>query len=149
MRRHESILVFAHRREKITFNPQLIAGAASTAIGAFRGYGGHKNKASQIYGVAGGHKSKQWNAKINPHSVLYFNSVPSRPIRLHPTQKPVDLARYLIRTYSNSGDVVLDVAMGSGSFGEAALLEDRGFIGIEKDQAIFDIACNRLKTFQN
>ena len=54
----------------------------------------------------------------------------------HPTQKPVELGRYLIRTYTNPGDIVLDNACGSGSFCVAAVLEGRSFIGIEKNEDV-------------
>jgi site-specific DNA-methyltransferase (adenine-specific) len=63
---------------------------------------------------------------------------------LHPTQKPVELMRYLIRTYSNVGDVILDNTMGSGTTGVAAIMENRKFIGIENDGDYYEIAKNRL-----
>lgn len=64
---------------------------------------------------------------------------------LHPTQKPVDLMRYLIRTYSNEGEVVLDNCMGSGTTGVACKLENRNFIGIESDENYFNIAKKRIE----
>jgi DNA modification methylase len=64
---------------------------------------------------------------------------------LHPTQKPVALGRYLIRTYSNAGDTILDNAFGSGTFLVSAFLEGRKYIGIEKEKAFFDIAEERLR----
>lgn len=67
----------------------------------------------------------------------------------HPTQKPVDLLRYLIRTYTDEGDTVLDPTMGSGSAGVAAMLENRNFIGIEKDENYFNIAVKRIKETEN
>lgn len=65
--------------------------------------------------------------------------------RVHPTQKPVELLCYLVRTYTNEGETVLDFTMGSGSTGVASLLEGRKFIGIEKDAKYFRIAERRLK----
>ncbi len=66
---------------------------------------------------------------------LYFkNAVMENGFAYHPTQKPVDLGRYLIRTYSNPGDIVLDNACGSGSFLVAAVMEQRQFIGMEKNE---------------
>lgn len=76
-----------------------------------------------------------------PRSVLEFASV-HKP--LHPTQKPVELLRYLIRSYSRPGEVVLDPTMGVGSTGEAAASEGRAFIGIELDEAFFSVAVGRL-----
>jgi len=65
--------------------------------------------------------------------------------RLHPTQKPVELLEYLIKTYTNEGMTVLDNCMGSGSTGIACINTNRNFIGIELDDKYFQIADNRLK----
>ena len=62
------------------------------------------------------------------------------PDKVHPTQKPVDLVRYFIRTYSNEGDVILDNTMGVGTTCIAAIREDRQYIGIESNPEYFDIA---------
>lgn len=63
----------------------------------------------------------------------------------HPTQKPVNLLRWLIRTYTNKGDVVLDNTMGSGTTCVACVIEDRRYIGIEKDTKYFEIAKKRIE----
>lgn len=76
-----------------------------------------------------------------PQSILEFKS-PSRPV--HPTQKPVDLLEYLIRTYTNEGETVLDATMGSGSTGVAAVKAKRDFIGFELSEKFFDIAKARI-----
>jgi site-specific DNA-methyltransferase (adenine-specific) len=65
--------------------------------------------------------------------------------RIHPTQKPVELLKYLIKTYTNEGDVVLDFTMGSGTTGVSCKRLNRRFIGIEKDFDIFQIAKNRIE----
>lgn len=77
-----------------------------------------------------------------PKSVLYQKRDGSR---LHPTQKPVDLERYIIRTYTEEGETVLDCCMGSGTTGIAAKLEKRSFIGIELQKKYFDIAKQRIE----
>ena len=64
--------------------------------------------------------------------------------RLHPTQKPVALLEYLIKTYTNADELVLDNCMGSGSTGIACINTNRRFIGIEKEDKYFDIAYNRI-----
>ena len=64
---------------------------------------------------------------------------------MHPTQKPVTLLEYLIKTYTNEGGLVLDFTMGSGSTGVACLNTNRKFVGIELEKEYFDIATNRLK----
>ena len=65
--------------------------------------------------------------------------------RIHPTQKPVDLLEYLIKTYTNEGDVVLDNCMGSGSTGVACVNTNRDFIGYELDENYFNVAKERIE----
>lgn len=80
-----------------------------------------------------------------PSSIQKFNC----EVGLHPNQKPVELLRYLIRTYTQENETVLDFTMGSGSTGVAALLENRQFIGIEKESEYFEIAKSRIKEALN
>jgi site-specific DNA-methyltransferase (adenine-specific) len=82
--------------------------------------------------------------KLLPISLLEFKNV-QNPI--HPTQKPVDLLEYLIKTYTNEGELVLDFTMGSGSTGVACINTNRKFIGIELDENYFNISINRI--FEN
>lgn len=82
----------------------------------------------------------------HPSTILKFNN-PKKS--LHRTQKPTDLLEWLIKSYSNENDLVCDFTMGSGSTGEACLNTNRRFIGIEKDEDIFKIAYNRLKTIKH
>jgi len=77
-----------------------------------------------------------------PHDVLEFDSV-GKPV--HPTEKPIALLEYLVKTYTNEQDVVLDNCMGSGTTGVACKNLDRNFIGIELDKTYFDIATKRIK----
>ncbi len=72
--------------------------------------------------------------KRYPVDIVYFKTAESEGKVVHPTQKPVELGRYLIRTFSNPGDVVLDNTSGSGSFLVSAIKEGRNFIGIEKNE---------------
>ena len=81
-----------------------------------------------------------------PKSVLKFNN-PKKSI--HPTQKPQDLCEWLIKTYSNPGNIVLDMTMGSGSTVMAAIATNRAYIGIELDADIFKTASDRLELFKN
>lgn len=78
-----------------------------------------------------------------PDDLLYFDVEPAKE-RVHPTQKPVDLLEWLIKTYSNEGETVLDNCMGSGSTGIACLKTGRRFIGMELDPCFFEIAQSRL-----
>lgn len=92
------------------------------------------------------HHSSNYNPNlVYPINILKFNrdSKKNKPC-LHPTQKPVDLLKYLINTYTNEGDVVLDNCMGSGSTGVACKELNRNFIGIEKDKHYFNIAQERI-----
>jgi len=84
--------------------------------------------------------------KNYPNNVLNID-VMAKNKRIHPTQKPVELLEYLIKTYTNEGDTVLDLTMGSGSTGVACKKTGRHFIGIEKDQKYFEIAVSRVSAY--
>ena len=84
-----------------------------------------------------------------PKTILEYGIGNMRKGRLHPTQKPVDLLEYLIKTYTNEGETVLDFTMGSGSCGVASVNTNRNFIGIELDKGYFDIAEKRINEAQN
>jgi site-specific DNA-methyltransferase (adenine-specific) len=125
LRAHEYILVFS--RETGTYNPQMLTGASP--IHAARrncGQGENYNAAKQ------GTCSRAGATDRYPTSVLEFASVGTSSVsRVHPQQKPVPLLRWLIRTYSNTGDLVVDPYAGSGSTGEAAQMEERLFLGFD------------------
>jgi DNA modification methylase len=118
-----------------TYNPQKTEGKAySKKAGGFCnyvGYGKNKNKNIGIDNKGDRH----------PSSILKFDN-PKKSI--HPTQKPVALCEWLIKTYSNEGDNVLDFTMGSGSTGIACLNTKRLFIGVERDEEIYKLAQRRL-----
>jgi len=86
--------------------------------------------------------------KLMPVSILEISKDNYKSNSLHPTQKPVALGRYLIRTYTNEGDLILDNACGSGSFLVAAMLEKRKFVGIELDENYCAITRKRLEDTQ-
>ena len=141
MRSHEDIAVFY--RKLPTYNPQMRQGDSHA-----KGYGKHK-QTNQCYGSFE-EKKKDVEANssiVHPKSVLYFNKEHSKDT-LHPTQKPVDLIAYLIRTYSNPGDTILDNTIGSGTTAVAALREKRHFIGFELNRDYYDIALRRIKLEQ-
>ena len=83
-----------------------------------------------------------------PTSILDFPNSDNRERGLHPTQKPVALMEYLIRTYTNEGETVMDNCMGSGTTGVACANSVRRFIGIERERKYFDIACERIENAQ-
>lgn len=81
-----------------------------------------------------------------PETVQFFKSVPNcNGKKLHPTQKPVELLEYFVRTYTNEGDLILDNCMGSGTTAVAAVREKRHFVGFELNKEYYEIACNRIK----
>ena len=87
---------------------------------------------------------KQYEAQTGfPNNVLEYNNVTGKKA-VHPTQKPVALMEYLIKTYTVEGETVLDCFMGSGSTGVACINTNRKFIGIEKDETYFKIAQDRI-----
>lgn len=136
LRRHESILIFSPRG-RTTYNPQMGQGKAY----CFKRGGG-----ASIYRQHERVWSRNEGTRYPTSIVSISNANGLRIGKVHPTQKPVELGRYLIRTYSNPGDAVLDNAMGVGSFGVAALMEGRSFTGIEKDPGYFALAEQRLAT---
>ncbi len=123
LRKHEDICIFAPRQS--VYFPQMSFGAAYDK-------GVRKNQLSGSYGNFLPARVRSQGQRF-PTDVIYFKTAESEGQVWHPTQKPVALGRYLIRTYSSPGELVLDNAFGSGSFLVAALLEGRRFCGIEKN----------------
>src|SRR5690606_20846343 len=82
--------------------------------------------------------------KVNQKSIITFSKQPTRTKNLHPTQKPVALLKYLIKTYTKENELVLDFTMGSGSTGVACVNTNRDFVGIERDDKYFEIAKERI-----
>lgn len=124
LRKHEDICVFYSKPP--TYNPQM-------QLGDPYDKGIRKNQLTGSYGTFSPSHVKS-DGNRYPSDVIYFKTAESEGEVFHPTQKPVELGRYLIRTYSNPGDLVLDNASGSGSFLVSAYMERRKFIGIELNQ---------------
>lgn len=154
LRSHEDILVFY--REQPVYHPQMVYVGKPTHT---RGNGVHRD-GNQCYG-----KHKEVRNKVGstydyanvkvvsptsdpnyrfPKSVLHFAKEHGHDV-WHPTQKPVELLRYLIRTFSNRGDLVLDNCMGSGSTAVAAIMEHRHYIGFEMNQEYHARASERIQ----
>ena len=132
MRCVEDICVFY--RNKPTYNPQGLVRLDKEII--------HTPDDSEVYG-------KKKNSSIQTHkgypkNLLEFKNVPTN-LRSHPTEKPVPLLEYLIKTYTNEGEIVLDNCMGSGSTGVACMNTNRRFIGFELNKQYFDTAKERLQ----
>ena len=126
LRKHEDVCVF-YKKQPV-YHPQMIEGEPYDK-------GIRKNQLSGSYGdFQPVHVHS--DGKRYPTDIIYFKTAESEGKVFHPTQKPVELGRYFVRTYTNPGDVVLDNTSGSGSFLVAALLEGRNFIGIEKNENV-------------
>lgn len=135
MRKTEDVAVFSFDRkvynpQGLTYNPR-VKSRRSSSIGS-GSYGSHGSKyIAEFQGY--------------PTNVLVFHGDTSK---VHPTQKPVALMEYLIRTYTNEGETILDNCMGSGTTGVACVNTSRRFIGIEQDDKYFDIARKRIEAAQ-
>ncbi len=138
MKSHENICVFGIG--KITYNPQKTTGDAYVR--------NNKQKHSDDSLSKGLKPIKQVNGGFRfPKTIHTFPRDFSAQSRLHPTQKPVLLMEYLIKTYTNEGETVLDNCMGSGTTGVACKKTGRHFIGIEKDEKYFEIAVSRISDY--
>ena len=137
LKKHEYILVFGNGRVK--YNPQLLEG-----IPYKRDYTLFK-KNNMGYGVKGVKMDNKGTR--HPDMILEFKQKWRKQDQLHPTQKPVELLQWLIRSYSNEDDVVLDSTMGSASTIIASIKEKRQYIGIELTEETFSIAQKRIKHY--
>lgn len=134
MKIHEDIVIFYKKQP--TYNPQLVVGEPYTRWNTQSSVDKQTN-----YGKIKENVVKNDGTRL-PTTVLKFNRK-ERPI--HPTEKPVELLEWLIKTYTNEGDTILDNCMGSGSTGVACKNTNRNFIGIELNEEYFNIAKERIK----
>jgi len=142
MKTHENILIF-YKEAGGTYNPQMERGEPYSRTSKNpEGYVGRKN--DHGYGMKP-RKSFSNEGIRYPKSILNISRDFSAQQQLHPTQKPIPLMEWLIKTYSNEDEIVLDNCMGSGSTGVAAVKLDRKFIGIEMDQEYYNIAKQRIE----
>ena len=135
MQQVEDICVFTRNGDKTNYYPQLMKRKKPIKSGGM----GDSHSASTV----GYKKLKKSYDYKNPTTLIKFRKI--RQGSVHPTQKPVNLLRYLIKTYTHEGDTVLDFTMGSGSTGVACLQLNRNFIGIELDEDYYNIASKRLE----
>ena len=139
MKAHENILVFYKKLPK--YNPQKTNG--HKPINSYTKYIATQNN-TELYGemkkeITGGGETDRY-----PRSVQIFSS-DKQKIHFHPTQKPIKLLEFLIKTYTDEDDIILDNCIGSGSTAVAALNTNRKFIGFELDKNYYEVAINRLK----
>ena len=134
LKSHENILVFYKKQP--TYNPQMTEGKPYTT---------KKGSISNNYGKNDKIVTTCNEGERYPLSILYFKRDKEK---YHPTQKPISLLEYLIKTYTNENEIVLDNCMGSCSTGIACLNTNRKFIGIELDKNYFDIASKRMEVMK-
>lgn len=147
MKYHEIISIFV-QKGKPTYNKIMME---RSKVGKIRAKTPIQAKSLSNHICLGKQEAKQYNPdKVNPKSVLYFNSVSNAPKgnKKHPTQKPVELLEYLIKTYTLEDEIVLDFTIGSGTTAIACLHTGRKFIGIEKDEEYFNIATKRVSDWK-
>lgn len=143
LRKHEDICIFYKKQP--TYNPQMTNGEAYDK-------GIRKDQFTGSYGDFKPHHVKS-NGERYPNDIVFYEeqiiddfvyvkTAESEGTVFHPTQKPIELGRYLIKTFTNPGDIILDNACGSGSFLLSAILENRNFIGIEKNE---DVLLHKVK----
>jgi site-specific DNA-methyltransferase (adenine-specific) len=128
---HENILVFY--KESPTYNPQMRTG--------FEPYRCRDKGSNANYGKINGGVLSESNGERYPIDIIYHQRDADS---FHPTQKPVDLLRYLVLTYTNEGDTVLDNCIGSGTTAVACIKEKRHFIGFELNEDYYKKACDRI-----
>ena len=136
MQQTEDIIVFTKNGEKTIYNPQMTKRDKPIKSGGTK----HSETAPIKYKDKDFKKTYEYK---NPTTLIEFDKI--RKGSLHPTQKPTDLLEYLIKTYTNENEIVLDFTMGSGSTGVACANTNRKFIGIELDKNYFNIASKRIE----
>jgi len=135
MRAHEDVCVFY--RKPPVYNPQMTQGQPYNK--------GKAHRPTDVYGSQVSTLVKNDTGLRYPRTVQYFKTAESEGKVHHPTQKPLNLFRYLIKTYTNEGDVVLDNCIGSGTTAIAAIKEKRNFVGIEMDEKYVSISRQRIE----
>ena len=139
MKEHESVLVFSNGGGKTTYNP-IMQERAESGKARVKTVVNYNTKTENYQDSLHSEVSSKRPDLRYPSSLQYWN----RERGLHPTQKPVDLVSYFIKTYTNECETVLDNTMGSGTTGVSCKETNRNFIGIEKDEVIFNGAVTRV-----
>ena len=142
LKNYEDICVFTKNGEKANYFPQMVDGEP------YKPRAGKKK--TEVYNDIPNHMFRNGsNGKRYPKAIQYFKTAESEGKTYHPTQKPVFLMQYLVNTYSNENDLILDFTCGSGSCGVACMNTNRRFIGIELDINYFNIAKERIENAIN
>ena len=142
MQQTEDILVFSKGGKRVDYYPIMINRPKDKIVKSYEA------SRTEIMGGTSKRKVKVYDTWY-PKNVLTFSNAESSVKSIHPTQKPVELFEYLIKTYTNEGETVLDNCIGSGTTAIAALNTGRFFIGIEKEKEYVDIANKRIEEHLN
>lgn len=145
LRTHEQIAVFY--RKLPTYNPQFTEGSPLHSVGKKANVTIRNGKENNNYGTFIHTDKRKGSTEKYPTSIISFQK-PHPSLGLHPTAKPVELLEWIIKTYSNENDTVLDFCMGSGSTGVACVNTGRNFIGIEIEKDYFLKAKNRIENIK-
>ena len=140
LRCHEDICVFYKKLP--TYNPQKSKGKQNHSKGKPK-----QNRNNNYTNVGFADNREKLGDMKHPKSILTFQK-PHPSVAVHPTQKPVELLEFLVKSYSNENETILDFTMGSGSTGVACLNTNRNFIGIELNDKYFEIAKNRIENHE-
>ena len=140
VKRHEDILVFCKKSPK--YNPQMTEGEPY-----YRKSSNNKKNDHKL-GINANMETKN-NGTRYPITIQYFKQNWSKQQQIHPTQKPVELFEYLIKTYSNEGDLILDNCMGSFTTAVACINTNRNYIGFELEEKYIKIGEKRLQDLKN
>ena len=138
LKAHENVLVFYNKLP--AYHPQMTHSKPYTSC---------KSNHSSNYNYFEHEAKKNYSGERFPSDVLKVQWRPLFSRTYHPTQKPVSLCEYFIKTYSNKGDIILDPFIGSGTTAVAAINTERKYIGFEKDDKYFEVAKNRLDKLTN
>lgn len=139
MKKHENLLVFGNPASK--YNPQMTEGEPYKRNWT-------PNKVNNMkFGIAGVMTDNEGTR--HPTTVLEFPQKWRRQDQIHPTQKPVELLSWLIKSYTDVGDLVLDNTAGSSTAAIACIENNRNYIMIEKEQKYFDISVKRINDYKN
>ena len=138
VQKHENILVFG--KGKVKYNPQLVDGEPY-----YRKRNPNNGDKPNNHKLGVVSESETINTGFRyPSTVQFFQQKWRRQDQKHPTEKPIELMEWLVKSYSNECDTILDICMGSGTTGVACLRTKRKFIGIEKEQKYYQIALERI-----
>ena len=150
IKEHENIIVFGQKGHKVNYYPVMQERSENGKKRLKTPYHTNSTTSNETMGnIARNYAGKEYDKEFRyPSSVQKFNNREAGSRGLHPTQKPLSLMEYLVKTYTKENETVLDFTMGSGTTGVACKRLNRNFIGIELDKNYFEIAKKRIEQEQ-